>query len=134
MRLESRKEGAVTGDVATIGKLFVEPLQTVFCVETLCLSVLWNLANAPFEKIVTLPECVGDWLEHSKFDTPIPHFHKRTILCVHAEERRIGVKFLEIAAYRHALRDTGAVIEFQDRDRRKRILLPEFGAAVDCLH
>jgi len=42
------------------------------------------------------------------------------------------MKLFEIPAYRYALRDTGAVIKFQYRDRRKQILFSEFGTAVDC--
>jgi hypothetical protein len=44
------------------------------------------------------------------------------------------MKLFEIAAYRHALRDIGAVTKFQDRDRRKRVFSPEFGTAIDRLH
>src|ERR1700758_833292 len=44
------------------------------------------------------------------------------------------MKLLEISAYRYAFRDTGPVIEFQYRDRRERILFPEFGATVHRLH
>jgi hypothetical protein len=40
------------------------------------------------------------------------------------------MKLLEITTYRYALGDTGAVIELQYRDRRKRVLFLEFGPAV----
>jgi len=75
----------VTGDVSAVGKLIVEPFKAAFTVETLRLSVLWNLSNTPLEEIVALPECVCDWLEYSEFDAPIPHFHHRPILGVDTE-------------------------------------------------
>ncbi|HVA68495.1 MAG TPA: hypothetical protein VNF45_04230 [Candidatus Binataceae bacterium] len=108
----------------------IEPGETVLGVEALHFSVLGQLADAPFKEIVALAKSVGDRLQNVEFHPAIPHLDHRALFCAGAEERRLRMEFLEVAADGHALGDAGAVVEFEDGHGAKRIFPAKVVAAI----
>ena len=65
-----------------------------------------------------VPEDHGDGKHQVEFDATLPHFRRAPCRGVsHAEQRRIGLNFLEIPANRDRFADAGAVVQFPEPER-----------------
>src|SRR3984885_10900275 len=75
----------------------------------------------------------SDPAHQSKLNPPRPHLPLRPLPGIFAKKRGIGMKLLQIAANRDALRQSRTIVEFQHRHLPKGILQHEFRALVGAL-
>src|SRR5713226_1340092 len=132
-RRDIRDREAVSSDKLAVGQFTIKPFEAVLGVEPLDVGVFGHLADTSLEEFMALAERIGDWLQQIELHSPVPHIHLSALFRADAEQVRFGMKLLEVAADRYALRDTGAVVEFEHWYARHRVFLAKFGLAVDRL-
>ncbi len=68
-----------------------------------------------------VPEHLSDPQHQVQFDAPLPHLDARDFERGSAEQGRLGMQGLEIAANGNGFGENGAVVEFERRDPLQRI-------------
>src|SRR5206468_3546665 len=107
--------------------------ETVLRVEALQLGVFEQLANPALKEIMTLAKRIGDRLQNVKFDAAIPHLDQRALLRIGAEQRRLGMEFLEVTADSNALGNISTIVELEHRNRAQRIFPAKLFVAIHRL-
>src|SRR5260370_32866912 len=130
-RRDIRDREAVSSDKLVVGQFTIKPFEAVLGVEPLDVGVFGHLADTSLEEFMALSERIGDRLQQVELHSPVPHIHFGPLLRADAEQVRFGMKLLEVAADRDALRDTGAVVQFEHWYTRHRVFLAKFRLAVD---
>src|SRR5215213_7835763 len=113
---------AVAGDEPAVGELAVEKAQELDDPRLVGLAPGGDLRHLHLgHRRVEVAENRRDRAEQAELEAPLPHLDTSPLERAGAEQRRLGMQLLEIAADRDRLADHGPVVELEGRSALQRI-------------
>src|SRR5829696_6749670 len=113
---------AVAGDEPAVGELAVEKAQELDDPRLVGLAPGRDLRHLHLgHRRVEVAEDRGDGAEQAELKPPLPHLDAGALEGAGAEQRRLCMQLLEVAADRDRLADDGAVVELESGGSLKRV-------------